>query len=169
MHIAAAPRGCVAPLSCVDTNKRCSAQQKRRQLAPMQSIPTMSALRNGPLPSVFVAVLVALAILASSSAVGGAGTPALPIVVNTWPFVNATRVAYRVLTQEADASAIDAVEKVRKAASCQHSPPLLAPNPTFDLPLPPPPPHPHPPPIILIHLYPFRAAASVSVSAAMAA
>jgi hypothetical protein len=40
--------------------------------------------------------------------------PALPIVINTWPFVNATRVAFRTLTQEHDASAIDAVEKVRQ-------------------------------------------------------
>ena len=104
-----------APLGC--SKRGCS-------LPPMQSFPTMSALRNGPLFSVFIAVLVGMAILASSSAAGGTGAPALPIVVNTWPFVNATRVAYRVLTQESDASAIDAVEKVRQAASCQHSPPF---------------------------------------------
>ena len=53
---------------------------------------------------------------ASASEIHLSGAPALPIVINTWPVVNATRVAFRTLTQQPDASTLDADENVRPAA-----------------------------------------------------
>ena len=73
--------------------------------------------------SLLVAVCTVAATLASISTGAAAaseiqlsGSPALPVIINTWPFVNATRVAFRTLTQQPDASAIDAIENVRTAA-----------------------------------------------------
>ena len=68
-----------------------------------------------------VALCAAVTILTTTSAFAAASAlelhstiaPKFPIVVNTWPFVNATRVAFRTLTQDPDASAVDAVENVR--------------------------------------------------------
>ena len=77
---------------------------------------------SAPSGSVAVAVCVAMVVLAGLTTVAAAAqepqvartnTPVLPIVVNTWPFVNATRVAFRTLAKQSDSSAIDAVEQVR--------------------------------------------------------
>ena len=77
---------------------------------------------SAPGGSVAVAVCVAMVVLAGLTTVAAAAqephvartnTPVLPIVVNTWPFVNATRVAFRTLAKQSDSSAIDAVEQVR--------------------------------------------------------
>lgn len=72
---------------------------------------------RGSVCSLLVAMCASLTAFASVSIAASpesrfTSAPALPIVINTWPFVNATRVAFRTLTQERDASAIDAVENV---------------------------------------------------------
>jgi hypothetical protein len=83
------------------------------------------ALLRCSVGSALVALCAAVAVGASFSTVtasvpeprvASSNAPVLPVVVNTWPFVNATRVAFRILTKQSDASAIDAVEQVCCAA-----------------------------------------------------
>ena len=85
----------------------------------------MKTMMPGSSHFLLVALCSAVTVLTSTSASAAASAPELhstispkfPIVVNTWPFVNATRVAFQTLTQDADASAVDAVENVRPVGS----------------------------------------------------
>ena len=91
----------------------------RKRPAVLSALSMMPNMRNALLYPLLVAACAGIAFCTEHSAATIKSKPALPIVVNTWPFVNATRVAYRTLTQKPDASAIDAVEQVQHAALYQ--------------------------------------------------